>query len=301
MATSYLDQFFVMDPGNPPAGGTALAVTKLTIVDGNDNNWISATSGELVGGLRVTSVWVGDTIRVVMNGQTVTITGVTFYRSGGPAVFTPTDGTVLENATFVSSTWVNTSTQVPVGSFGPPCFVAGTLIRTPKGEQRVETLGPGDLVETRDQGAQPLAWVGQRVAAGLGDFAPVRFAPGSIGNTAPLLVSPQHRMLVRDWRAQLFFGEDEVLVAALHLVDGAGVTRAPSARVRYVHLMFDRHQIVTAMGAPSESFYPGATMLAGDAAIRAELLALFPGIAGGDRWAMARPLVRGREALLLAA
>ncbi len=301
MPTTYLDQFFVMDPGNPPPAGTALTVTKLNIVDGNNNNWITSSWGETVGGLRVTSVWVGDRITVVMNGVTTTVTGVTFYRSGGPAVFTPTDGTVLDNATFVSSTWVNTSTQVAVGAFGPPCFAAGTLIRTPRGERRVEMLRPGDLVETRDHGAQALCWVGQRTVSGRGDFAPVRFAPGSIGNVRPLVVSPQHRVLVSDWRAELYFGESEVLAPALHLVDGTSVTRAPCTRVQYVHVMCDRHQILISDGAQSESFYPGATILAGDEAIRAELLTLFPDLGGGAAWPMARPLVRGHEARLLVA
>ncbi|MBL4556858.1 MAG: Hint domain-containing protein [Rhodobacteraceae bacterium] len=41
----------------------------------------------------------------------------------------------------------------------PVCFVAGTLIATPAGAVPVEGLRPGDLVETWDQGAQPVRWV----------------------------------------------------------------------------------------------------------------------------------------------
>ncbi|MGB4828605.1 MAG: choice-of-anchor L domain-containing protein, partial [Paracoccaceae bacterium] len=43
-----------------------------------------------------------------------------------------------------------------------PCFVAGTLIRTPDGDVPVETLHPGDLVLTMDDGPQPLRWTGSR-------------------------------------------------------------------------------------------------------------------------------------------
>ncbi len=44
-----------------------------------------------------------------------------------------------------------------------PCFVAGTLIRTPDGDVPIESLRPGDLVLTLDDGPQPLRWVGSRV------------------------------------------------------------------------------------------------------------------------------------------
>lgn len=38
------------------------------------------------------------------------------------------------------------------------CFAAGTMIRTARGERPVEKLRVGDLVVTRDNGLQPLAW-----------------------------------------------------------------------------------------------------------------------------------------------
>lgn len=303
MPTSYLDQFFIIDPGAPPAGGTALTVQKYALVDSNDDNWISTSAGDTVNGVAVTSVWVNDTITVVMNGITVTITGITFYLASGPAVFTPSDGTVLDNATFLSSTYVTTSTQTPVGAFGPPCFVAGTLILTDRGERPVERLRIGDLVMTRDQGAQPVRWIGMRRMRGHGDFAPIRIGKGVFDNCRELLVSPQHRVLVSDWRASLYFGEEEVLVAAKHLVDGARVHPAPCDVVTYVHVMFDRHQIIRSEGVDAESFLPGATILQGDAAIRAELGALFPELAQADPpagWSSARRIARGPEVRLLA-
>jgi len=276
MPTKYTDQFFVIDPGNPPASGTALTVQIIDFYDQNDNGVIRGGTGDTANGGTITQVWVNDTIRVTMNGVTQTITGVTFYISGQPAIFTPTDGTILSDATFISSTFVTTATQVPVGDFGPPCFTPGTLMDTPKGARPIETLAVGDLVCTRDNGAQELLWIGRRTVQGDGDFAPIAFELGAIGNDARLLVSPQHRMLVEGWRAQLFFGTDEVLVRAKHMVNGCTIRQVPQDKVTYIHLLFAQHEIVTAAGVPSESYFLGHVLRQPDPATRDEVLALFP-------------------------
>ena len=304
MPTSYTDQFFIIDPGNPPPRGTTLTVQNYGLLDQNDDGLISVGVGDQVNGLTVTSVWFGDQIRVVMDGTLQWITGVTFYLSGGQAIFTPTDGTILSTATYRSSNYVSTSTQVPVSALGPPCFTPGTMILTPAGEVPVEDLAPGDLVMTRDDGARPLRWTGRRRVDATGDFAPVHFATGIIGNSRPLLVSPQHRILVTGWQAELACGIAEVFVAAKHLVDGHQITRAPQDSIDYIHLMFDRHQIVTSNGAPTESFFPGDVILDGDRAIRAELNALFPlleALCPPEEWQTARPVARGAELHCLAA
>ena len=76
-------------------------------------------------------------------------------------------------------------------------------------------------------------------------------------NGGPLLVSPQHRLLFTGYRAQLLFGESEVLVAAKHLVDGKDVRVAEREKVTYFHMMLDRHEVVYAEGAATESFHAG--------------------------------------------
>lgn len=81
------------------------------------------------------------------------------------------------------------------------CFVRGTLIKTEDGPRYVETLKTGDMVMTQDRGLQPLVWTGGRKIAGVGNMAPIRFDAGVLGNIRPLLVSPQHRMLVSGWEA----------------------------------------------------------------------------------------------------
>jgi hypothetical protein len=182
-----------------------------------------------------------------------------------------------------------------------PCFVAGTRIRTPAGEIPVERLRPGDLVVTRDGGPQPLRWVGSRTVPAEGAFAPICINAGTFGRHRALRVSPQHRILVRDARAELLFGEPEVLVAARDLVNGRSITRRPGGLVTYVHLMFDRHEVVWSEGLATESFQPGAQagrMLDGPALD--ELLALFPELGtGGPACPAARRTLRAHEAQVL--
>ena len=180
MPTTYTDQFFVIDPANPPPSGTSLTVQNYDFVDSDDNGFIQPDVGDTANGAEVTSVWIDDTITVTMGGSSVTITGVTFYLDGQPAIFTPTDSTVLEDATFQSATYVTDSTQVPVGELGPPCFTPGTVIETETGPRLIETLAPGDRVLTRDRGMQPVLWIGRRTMPGTGAFAPVRFAAGGV-------------------------------------------------------------------------------------------------------------------------
>lgn len=184
------------------------------------------------------------------------------------------------------------------------CFTQGTAIDTPHGPLPVETLAPGDLVLTRDHGPQPVRWIGQRTVPGTGSFAPIRFERGAFGTTAPLMVSPQHRMVYSGSRATLYFDAAEVMIPAKHLVDGQSVQQVECASVTYFHIMMDRHEVLWGNGAPSESFHPGALgldALAQDA--REELLSLFPELRADPNLygQTARRVLRRFEARLLAA
>lgn len=177
------------------------------------------------------------------------------------------------------------------GDTGIACFVAGTLIDTVAGPTRVEALQAGDIVLTEDHGPRPLSWTGRRTVLGMGDFAPICILPGAYGAVAPVWVSPQHRILVSDWRAQLYCGEDEVLIAAKALLDGHRVIQMPRRAVTYVHLLFDGHEIVQSHGLRSESYFPVAAETAGwcPETLR-ELTALFPDIAEHGIGVTARPV-----------
>lgn len=166
------------------------------------------------------------------------------------------------------------------------CFGRGTLIDTPAGPRRIETLRPGDPVLTLDHGAQPLRWIGRRdlTAADLArapNLAPIRIAAGALGPGHPhsdLILSPQHRVLLRSEIAHRLWGMQEVLVAAKHLCPLPGIRQVhPAREVSYFHLLFDRHEILGANGTPAESLYLGRQALRSlTPAARAEVDALFP-------------------------
>ncbi|MDO5705043.1 MAG: Hint domain-containing protein, partial [Paracoccus sp. (in: a-proteobacteria)] len=218
----------------------------------------------------------------------------------------PQDAYRDENGVFQGMANLQITSVTPGGVLRVPCFTRGTMIDTPDGPVAVEKLRVGDLVMTRDNGAQPLRWVGGRSLSLLDLLAspnlrPVRIAKGSLGDglpTADLCVSPQHRVLVRSVIAQRMFGTHEVLIAAKHLIGIDGIRFDRTARgVDYFHLMFDAHQVVVSNGAPSESLYLGPEMLKilGNAA-RAEILALFPEVTEVDFiFPAARPLSNGRK------
>ncbi len=239
------------------------------------------------------------TFTVVLNtGQTVVL------NADGTLTITGDGDAEDFNFTYTVSDGVNSDTGI-VQVTSVPCFVAGTRIRTPEGERRVEDLQPGDLVMTRDDGAQPVRWIGQRAVAAEGELAPVRIKPGAFGNHRGLSVSPQHRILLRDSRAELLFGEREVLVAAKDLVNDQTVRRKPGGQVTYVHLMFDRHQLVFSEGLETESFLPGPqTTSILDQPVVDEICAIFPELdplTGAGYGPTARPTLKRYEAELLAA
>lgn len=191
-----------------------------------------------------------------------------------------------------------------------PCFAAGTLIQTARGACGVETLRPGDLVLTRDHGVQTVRWAGGAHVSASGleerpNLRPILIRAGALGANVPardLLVSPQHRVLVRSRISHRLFRDAEVMVAAKHLVGLPGIAAAdPQGGVTYYHLLFDRHEIILSEGCWTESLYTGPqALLSLTPAARREILGLFPELASGGPPAPARRLLTGREARQLA-
>ncbi|WP_270727168.1 Hint domain-containing protein [Shimia sp. Alg240-R146] len=210
------------------------------------------------------------------SGNPVTVGDVTVSSDGsGNAVLTFPGGEGIQ----LNGIDPATLTIPKLVSMGIPCFAAGTRIRTPSGDVPIERLKVGDLVQTLDNGMQPVLWVGRRhlTQADLAEnpkLQPVRIRAGSLGNERDLIVSPQHGMVTTH------SGESPTLARAIHLARDGGpgfrVARGIKS-VTYYHLMFESHEIIIAENAPSESFYPGPMALNALApAERAEVAALFP-------------------------
>lgn len=166
------------------------------------------------------------------------------------------------------------------------CVARGTHVRTGNGNSCVEDLQPGDWVVTRDADLQQIKWIGSRylsqdVLRDNPNLRPIRIESGALGSGLPtrdLIVSPQHRVLLTDWRAQLFLGQDETLLPAKGMINNENIyIDWQQNNVEYFHILFDRHQIIYTEDQATESFHPADyTLGAIDAEIRAELAILFP-------------------------
>lgn len=190
------------------------------------------------------------------------------------------------------------------------CFAAGTLMATETGPVAVEDLRIGQKLLTRDNGTQPVLWRGGGLCPehdwrGDPRLLPVRIRAGALGKETPardLHVSQNHRILVCDARAELYFGETEVLVAAKHLCALPGVDIVePQGPLAYYHILCGTHDVLCANGCPAES------MLLGDEALVAiapdDLMHLDDVMSGAgglpEAASACRRILSRREAMLL--
>lgn len=171
----------------------------------------------------------------------------------------------------------------------PVCFSTGVRISTDRGDVPVDSLLAGDMVQTMDNGFQPIRWIGRSECSSaalrrIPELRPVVIPQGSLGNDLPhrdLIVSRQHRILAKSAIAHDMFGSDEVFVPAVKLIGLNGVRLSDRCEnVTYYHLLFDNHEVIFANGAPAESLFTGPMALkriSPDA--RKEIEILFPDIA----------------------
>lgn len=271
------DDTFTFEDLGEPTDGT------ITIVGGSSGETLDDTNPATLEGDTLNLGFDADFSTLNITSTTTNVDGNTSYAGS----IEMDDGTLLEFSEIENII----------------CFTPGTRIATPRGARDIATLQVGDLVVTRDHGLQPIRWIQSRTVPAMDRFAPIRIKPGVVtGQDRDLLVSPQHRMMFQGYRAELLFGESEVLVAAKHLVDGKLVTQDEGGEVTYIHMMFDEHEVVYAEGAATESFHPGSVGLSAvtDAA-REELFALFPQLRSniGGYGQTARRCLRRHEANLL--
>lgn len=140
----------------------------------------------------------------------------------------------------------------------------GAIVLTVDGELPVEWLSPGDMVVTRDNGAQPvLAIVRQRGLTTCGTVLPdpvVLFPGDCITSVKPwekLRLAPGHRLLLRTALVRQTFGFDEVLARPGDLTRRRAPRPDPSmGPLTYFHLIMQRHELIMAGGLWLESTCP---------------------------------------------
>jgi len=193
-------------------------------------------------------------------------------------------GQVLTNINTVSN-----NTELPyTKDFIPSvtCFTPGTTITTPTGPRLVEELNVGDLVITADNGMQAIRWIGRKLISGARlqahpHLRPIRIQAHALGHNKPekdLCVSPQHKVFVRSNQAELMYGSYETLMPAKGLLNDHTIMLDNTIKsVEYIHILFDKHELIQSNGIWTESFHPNKSTINGLAdAARDELLEIFP-------------------------
>ena len=234
-----------LDDGNgtvvsqPDSG--ALVTGTITFADGSTYTDSFAVFQDQNGNLFLT---IGDSQTTLDDKgvQSFEITGVTESSYGGLNQFTRDDNS------FVA------------------CFSDDALIMTPTGLTPIAELKTGDMVLTRDHGAQPIRWIGETKVTRKELFAapnlqPYRIKSNCFGPGMPfkdLTLSPQHRVLTGGKLVKQMFGDPEMLIAVKHLARLKKVQKpAIKKGITYRHILFDRHEIIFANGLPSESLLIG--------------------------------------------
>lgn len=194
---------------------------------------------------------------------------------------------------------------------GVVCFTPGTMIMTPDGARDVAQLVEGDQVQTADNGQAEVLWIGQRRVTGarmkaMPSLTPIRLREGALDKDVPdsgLLVSPDHRMVLRGPRARCLYNADEVLVTARDLVNDLTIVREHGLKeVTYIHMLLPQHEVVFANGVATESFHPAAAdQRSLDPMDKARMLDRLPELRGditayGD---FARRVLSGSEAAIM--
>lgn len=169
--------------------------------------------------------------------------------------------TILNNSAAVAGD------ALTLDNAGVVCFASGTEINTSAGPIPVEKLKVGqDLILTADHGYKAIKWIGSRKISAEEmrrnpKLRPIRIRAQALGDGLPLqdlIVSQNHRILVKIYDILTSFAEETALIAAKHLLDLSGVELAEDIEeVEYWHFLFDQHEVVWANGAQSESLYAG--------------------------------------------
>lgn len=149
----------------------------------------------------------------------------------------------FQNATRIASPGADRADGPAPGTGG---ILAGSLVETDAGWREVQTLSPGDRVQTFDGGLKPLCHVARRSLAP--DTRLWRAEAGALDTCSPLVLLPDQFVLVESRRAEALFGTPLMLAPAAALGEGRGVLPVDpadgEAPCEAVTLHFEEEEIV---------------------------------------------------------
>jgi hypothetical protein len=239
--TTVIDSGSTLDVlGSVTAGETIVFGTGSGLLGVNPTAFAGQIDGFAVGGtIELTGVSDGYS-PLIVNGNTLEI-----QRTNNPAV----DLTLDPSVDYTGDVFAISDTGAVTEQ--TPCFLHGTMIRTERGETKVQDLAVGDRVLTLSGQARPVTWIGtgrvmirrgRRCAA-----TPVIVRKGALADNVPhedLRVTKGHSLFV-----------DGVLIPAEFLVNHRSILwDDDNQTVVFYHIEFETHDVLMANGAACESY-----------------------------------------------
>ena len=126
-------------------------------------------------------------------------------------------------------------------------LLGGTQVLTMRGYLPISSLEAGDRVVTRN-GMCTL----KELHVERHMMRPIRVGQGTLGFSRPnsdMLMAPDQEVMVRDWRAEMLFGRDMVIVNINTMVDGKYIAEEADLDIHEVYqLRFEGEEIFYADG-----------------------------------------------------
>ncbi|KAA8403074.1 hypothetical protein FKW15_11725 [Acetobacter sp. DmW_125133] len=181
----------------------------------------------------------------------------------GQFAVSPASGVTLNNGAYIVNASTNDTNPLKItvsdgNTYIGACFLAGSMISTPKGDVAVEDIQIGDEVVTFDwrnnkHVTRSVVWVGKahvNVRSGLPDDEagwPVRILKDAVADGVPY-----KDMLITSEHCLFFKGH---FVPARMLVNGVSIFYDKSiSSYNYYHVETEQHSVITADGMLTESY-----------------------------------------------
>lgn len=201
--------------------------------------------------------------------------------------------------------------------FAPSGIAASSVVATERGGVAARDLKLGDKLLTRDNGLQPVRWVGANTVVYRDEsevlpvemaHGPVRIRGGSHGSNPDagnLVVAPGQRLLLTHPLNEHLFGAPEVLAAIGDLthLDDIDMLERPTGR--WVHVLMDAQELIRVNGVWLESLVPDMwSIQIGFPELAEEMIEALPRLRFDSyeaSYVASRPRLETREAALVEA